>query len=80
MKLRIFGKSHRVGTAKSTGKPYDFIEVHYSSPARFVDGQAAKTKTYDPSLLAYEAIIVPGDYEVEFDGDGAIISIAPAKP
>lgn len=79
MRLRIFGKLHRVGTSKSTGKPYDFIEVHYSAPARFVDGQAAKTKTLDSTLMAYEAIIVPGDYEVEFDGDGAIISIAPAK-
>lgn len=79
MRLRIFGKLHRVGTSKSTGKPYDFIEIHYSAPARFVEGQAAKTKTIDSTMMAYEAIIVPGDYEVEFDGDGAIISIALAK-
>lgn len=75
MKAHIFGKLHRQGVAKGTGRAYDFWEVHYSAPRRGVTGEAAITKTVDPSLFNFETMIVPADYQVECDDQGNIISL-----
>lgn len=84
MKVPVFGKNHRKGTAKNTGKPYDFWEIHYSGPRRGVIGEAAITKTVDPGLFNFETMTVPGEYLIECDDQGNIISfsaaIAPGKP
>lgn len=76
MKIRIFGKNHRNGTSQKTGKPYDFWELHFSGPQRGVIGEAAINKTVDPGLFDFEAMTVPGDYLVEYDGQGNIISLS----
>lgn len=70
MKIRVIGKAHLKGTSKRTGKPYDFIQAHYNGPARDVTGLAALTVNLDPAMVDFNSIIVPGDYNVEFDQRG----------
>lgn len=70
MKIRVIGKAHLSGTSKRTGKPYDFIQVHYNGPARDVVGLAALTVNLDPAMVSFNSIVVPGDYNVEFDQRG----------
>ncbi|WP_251447537.1 hypothetical protein [Vermiculatibacterium agrestimuris] len=76
MKVHIIGKNHRKGTSKKNGNPYDFWELHYTGPQRGVTGEAAIVKTVDPGLFDLEAMTVPGDYLVEYDGQGNIISLS----
>lgn len=78
MKVRIIGKVHREGIAKKTNKPYDFIELHFTGPARGVIGEAAIAKTIDPGLFNFDELTVPGDYLIEYDSNGTVISLAPA--
>ncbi len=77
MKIHVIGKAHLQGTSKRTGNAYDFIQVHYNGPARNVDGLAAMTLSLDPSMIQYGAIVVPGDYNVEFDNRGYPVEFAP---
>ena len=67
MKIRVIGKARLAGTSKKTGKPYDFIQIHYNGLARNVEGQAALTLSLDLSPAHYGSIAVPGDYNVGFD-------------
>lgn len=78
MKVHIIGKVHREGIAKKTNKPYNFNEIHFTGPARGVIGEAAITKTIEPTLLNFDDIVVPGDYLIEYDSNGTVISLAPA--
>lgn len=48
MKIKVYGKAHMEGTSKKTGKPYNFNQIHYLSPARGVEGLAAQTLNLDP--------------------------------
>jgi len=79
MKIRVIGKAHFLGTSKRTGKSYDFIQVHYNGPARDVVGLAAMTLSLDPAMVDYHNIMVPGDYNVEFDNRGYPVAFAPAS-
>jgi len=76
MKVHIIGKNHRKGTSKKSGNPYDLWDLHYTGPQRGVTGEAAIVKTVDPGLFYLEAMTVPGDYLVEYDGQGNIISLS----
>lgn len=78
MKITVVGKSHAKGTSKKTGKPYDFVELHYLGKDRNVDGQAAKRLTLDPTQIPYNDIRIGADYIVEFDDRGRCVDIAPA--
>jgi len=77
MKIAVIGKAHLQGTSKKTGNPYDFIQLHYNGPARNVVGLAAMTLSLAPSMVRYDAIMVPGDYNVEFDNRGYPVAFAP---
>lgn len=77
MKINVIGKAHLQGTSKRTGKPYDFIQLHYNGPARGVDGMAAMTLSLDPSMFPYSSIVIPGAYNVEFDQRGYPVEFAP---
>ncbi len=79
MKIDVIGKAHLQGTSRRTGNPYNFIQVHYNGPARNVVGLAALTLSLDPSMVRYDSIVVPGDYNVEFDGRGYPVAFAPAS-
>lgn len=70
MKITVTGKAHMQGTSKKTGNPYNFIQLHYNGPARNVVGLGAMTVNIDPSMARYDAITVPGDYNIEFDHRG----------
>lgn len=78
MKIRIVGKVHREGVSKKTGRPYDFVEVHFTGPAYGVIGEAALTKTIDPAIINFDELVVPAEYSAEFDSTGAVISLTPA--
>ena len=79
MKVRIIGKVHREGVSKKSGRPYDFIELHYTGPAHGVIGEAALTKTIDPSLFNFDELAVPAEYQIEYDSTGAVVSLAPTQ-
>lgn len=74
MKIRVIGKAHLQGTSKRTGKDYNFIQVHYTGPARGVFGEAALTLMLDPAQVQFDSILVPADYNVEFDNHGYPVS------
>lgn len=78
MKAKVVGKLRRTGVGKTSGKPYDFIELHYVAPDRDVTGEAACTTTMDPGVFPYESI-VPGVYNVEFDRKGRLIALTPVQ-
>lgn len=77
MKIRVVGKAHVRGTSKKTGNPYDFIELHYTGSARNVVGLGAMTVNIDTSMFPFDAITVPGDYNIEFDRRGYPVEFAP---
>ena len=77
MRIRVIGKARLAGTSKKTGKPYDFLQIHYNGPARNVDGLAALTLSLEPSQAHYGSIAVPGDYNVEFDNRGYPVVFEP---
>ncbi len=77
MKINVIGKAHLHGTSKRTGAPYNFIQVHYNGPARGVVGLAAMTLSLDPSKVEFDSIVVPGDYNVEFDNRGYPVEFGP---
>lgn len=78
MKIEIQGKQRFRGVSKKTGNPYDFITIYYLSPARFVEGLAAKTTTIDPSMYPYEDIGIGELYNIEFDNNAYVIDFSPA--
>lgn len=78
MIVQIRGKQHRQGVSKKTGNQYDFWEIHYFGPRRGVTGEAAITKIVDPGLFDFEAMMLPGNYAIECDDQGDIVSLAPA--
>ncbi len=79
MKINVIGKAHSQGTSKRTGNSYNFIQVHYNGPARNVVGLAAMTLSLDPSMVPFDSIVVPGDYNVEFDNRGYPVTFASAS-
>lgn len=79
MTIKVIGKAHLQGVSRKTGNPYDFIQVHYNGLARGVVGHAALTVSLDPSVVDYDAIKVPGDYNLEFDNRGYPVAFAPAS-
>ena len=70
MKIKVYGKIHREGTAKKTGKPYNFNQIHYLGKAYGIEGQAACTLNLDPTVYPYTSIMVGEEYNVEFDNRG----------
>lgn len=80
MRLTIFGKSHAEGISKTSGKPYNFHELHYLGKAYRVEGKAAKKLIVDADQIAYDDIELGADYNVEFDDGGHCLEITPAEP
>ena len=79
MKIRVYGKAHLEGTAKKTGKAYNFNQVHYLGKARGVEGHAAMTLALDPAEYPIDKIVVGKDYNVEFDNRGYVVAFDPAN-
>lgn len=78
MRIQIVGAAHRTGTSSKTGKPFDFAEIHYLGKARGVTGQAALTTTIDSFMMPFDALTIPGEYEIEFDQNGRVVEFHPA--
>ena len=77
MKINVRGKANPKGISKK-GAPFDFIQLHYRGRRVGVVGEAAITITLDPAIFNYDEIVVPGDYLVEFDDQGRVLTFAPA--
>ena len=77
MKIKVLGKAHREGTAKRTGNPYNFNQVHYLGKEQGVEGQAACVLNFDPKSFPYDSIKIGGEYTVEFNQRGYVVEFAP---
>ena len=73
MKIKVIGKSRVKGTAKKTGNPYDCVVVHYTGPARGVEGEAAQTVWLDAATYPYDTVFVGSSYNAEFDNRGYVV-------
>lgn len=79
MKIKVIGKAHLEGTSKKTGKPYNLNQLHYVGKAQGVEGDAAMTMPLDLTFCPYAAIIVGGEYDVEFGPHGRVMNFTPCK-
>ena len=79
MKIKVIGKQHLQGTSKKTGNPYNFIQIHHVSPARGVEGMAARTLSLAPNFMLFDDTRVNGEYDVEFNQGGYVISFLPCN-
>lgn len=81
MKIEIIGKRHATGTAKATGKPFDFLEFHYLGKDRYgsVEGHVGKKFTVNPQMINYGSVQVGGTYDVDFDEMGSCCGMRPAS-
>lgn len=77
MRIKVIGKQHLQGTSKRTNNPYNFIQIHHVSPARGVEGLAARTFSLDPNLMLFDDIKVDAEYDVDFDQSGYVVSFLP---
>lgn len=71
----VLGKQYRKGKSSRTGRDYEFAVIQFAAPARGVEGQQAKEKIIDGSILAYDRIVVGARYNVDNDFDGNILSM-----
>lgn len=78
MKIKVLGKQHLQGTSKRTGNDYNFLQIHYTGPARGVEGVAAKTLNLDPVTFPPYSVLVGTEYLVEFDERGNVVDFVPA--
>lgn len=77
MRIKVIGKAHLKGISKKTGNPYDFNQVHYTGPARGVEGLSAQTLNLDPQTYSYDSITLGVDYDAEFDNHGFLVDFKP---
>lgn len=79
IKIKVIGKKRLQGTSKKTGNPYNFIQIHHISPARGVEGMAARTFSLAPNFMLFDDTWVNGEYDVEFNQGGYVISFLPCN-
>lgn len=75
MKIKVLGKAHLEGTSRKTGRPYNFNQLHFCGPAQGVEGVAAQTVSYDPSIFPLSRIEVGKTYELEVNLRGYVTGI-----
>lgn len=73
MRITVIGKAHLEGTSKKTGRDYNFYQIHFTGPARGVEGLAAQTISIDPTVVPYTSIEVNAPYDAQFDHRGYCI-------
>ena len=72
MIIQISGKQHHAGIGKTSGKPYDFCDIHYLGRRRNVEGFAAVKKSVGADIIAADDIIVGSYYDMSVDDEGNI--------
>ena len=75
MKIKVIGKAHR----EEERNPYNFNQVHYTGPARGVEGLSAQTLSLDPQTYPYDSITLGIDYDAEFDNRGYLVDFRPVS-
>ncbi len=75
MKIQVIGKAHLEGTSKKTGKPYNFNQIHYNSPAPNVEGLAAQTLMLDPAQFPLSMFTIDEVYDIQFNQRGYVVSV-----
>lgn len=78
MKVMLVGKSHMSGTAKKTGKPYDFNIAHIVGRSNGVEGQSAEQIMLDPKTYPLDSLAVGKYYHLDRDGRGWVCGFEPA--
>lgn len=76
LQVKVLGKEERKGVSKA-GRDYHFIVLHMAAPARGVIGSGVKTMNVGPDVVDYDALIVPGDFDLVTDLDGHIMELCP---
>ena len=76
--VKVFGKVHRKGTSKKSGKDYDFVELHMAVPKQGVIGESAERKIVDASFCDIEKLAL-GVYNADFGPDGNLLSLTPIQ-
>lgn len=76
MKIKVIGKSHLEGTSRKTGRPYNFNQLHFTAPARGVEGVAAQVVSYDPAIFPLDRVEVGKSYELDLDLRGYVTAIS----
>lgn len=79
MVVKLEGKEERQGTSRKTGKDYHFIVLHFLLRQNGVDGMSAQQVLCDPSVMAYDKLLVGQMYDIQCDFKGSILSVVPAK-
>lgn len=79
MKIKVIGKAHLEGKSRRTENTYNFNQVHYTAPARDVEGTAALPLSLAPALIPYASIKSNAEYEVGFGPRGYVVSFTPVK-
>ena len=77
MKIKVYGKTHREGTNRKTGKPYNFNAVYYLGKVPDVEGNTSEQLFLDPAEYPLETIHVGKEYNVEFNQRGYVVEFAP---
>lgn len=79
MIVTVVGKERIAGTSRKTGKAFDSVVAHCVYPKNGVDGMSVDSLWLAPETYPLESIAVGGDYSVDRDSRGFLISFTPVK-
>ena len=79
MVIKVIGKAHLQGVSRRTNQPYNFNQVHFNGPAQGVEGVAAQVQALDPAIFPYDKIQLGGEYNIEYNARGYVVSFAPVS-
>lgn len=80
MVIQYIGKIRLSGTSAKTGRPYDFVAVHYVKDDPAFSGRSTCVKNCTPDRVKGINDLVPNMYyDVECDDRGNFLSFKPVK-
>lgn len=74
MKAVLVGKVRRSGVSKA-GKNYDFTACSVTYGAYGVEGLQVAEILVQSSMLAFDALVVGGAYDFDFDNRGNLLNV-----
>lgn len=79
MIVKVIGKSHREGTSKKTGAPYNFNVAYYLGQDTGVVGRRGMEVILGPEMYPLENIQIDAEYNIEFGPRGAVVNFQKVK-
>lgn len=64
--VNVCGVNRRTGTSKTTGKPYDFTEIHFTYADDYVAGCKAANAIVNQNMIGKRDILVGEDLDMVF--------------